>query len=456
LTSIPVFPEDCQRDLYEHYEVSPEIIGKGSFGFVRRVKLITDHNIGSESDNDSDDVGEGNVSVIRGANDEIESLPRNIAYERYCACKTIPKSNLDDRELFVREVYNLNRCQATDATRSNGVIRLLDVIEDRSFIHIITEICEGGELYEYIVREHGRTGRGLRGKALSPSSSYNDDGDDDGNDELRCANIIFQILTAFKIIHEDARVCHRDMKASNFMFVRKPSFLPNSLDLRVIDFGLSKYVGRERERMVHPDSDLYEKKNKEENSTISVPHDTPHDHDKVYSKRCHYMTSAVGAPYYVAPEVLVQGKEDHFAEQSSISSIANDASNNNDHHNDNLVGYSTKCDIWSIGVLAFLTLTGKLPIMGRDEAETVEMIMDPDTEVDFSDDTLWGRCDADGDDHNGKEDDLTKGRKKNKKTISLAAQTFCRALLQRDPKKRPTAREALRFEWIIKHCGDVR
>eukprot|EP00536_Pseudo-nitzschia_multiseries_P003748 jgi/Psemu1/302147/fgenesh1_kg.59_\ len=318
-------------------------------------------------------------------------------------------------------------------------------------------MCEGGELYDYIVREHGRTGRGLRGKALSPSSSHSDNGDgkkdDDDDDELRCATIIFQVLTAFETIHEDARVCHRDLKASNFVFVQRPSFLPNSLNLRVIDFGLSKYVGKEEEEEEHignPDRYLDEGDNGEGCSTaLALAMDdiskssrgAQNEGDSsLYSNHCHYMTSEVGAPYYVAPEVLMQRKEHQVVEDSSANTNA--VSSNDNHNSDNTVGYTTKCDIWSIGVLTYLTLTGVLPIMGKDEAETVEMIMDPEMEVDFSDDTLW---------EPGVPMD---GGKKDKKKISFAAQTFCRALLQRNPEKRPTAREALRFEWIVKHCGD--
>ncbi|OEU15878.1 Pkinase-domain-containing protein [Fragilariopsis cylindrus CCMP1102] len=224
---------------------------------------------------------------------------------------------------------------------NNYIIRLLDVIEDRKSIHIITELCEGGELYDYIDdSEH----------------------DQNNNEELRCATIIFQILTAFQFLHDDANIAHRDLKASNFVFVRKPSISISSLELRIIDFGLSKYKG-------------------------------------LYSKNYKYMTSEVGTPYYVAPEVLTQQR------------------------------YTTKCDIWSIGVLAYLTLTGTLPVMGKDELETVHKLMNPNLEVDFS-------------------------NTKFKKKISRSAQDFCRALLQHDPKKRPTAQQALRFDWIVKHCGE--
>ena len=50
------------------------------------------------------------------------------------------------------------------------------------------------------------------------------------------------------------------------------------------------------------------------------------------------MTSVVGTSYYIAPEVL------------------------NHAHNE-------KCDIWSIGVIAFMFLSGKAPFNGETDEE---------------------------------------------------------------------------------------
>jgi len=519
LASTPVLPEHCQRDITQYYKVDEEIIGRGSFGYIRRVQLL--HNTTTDANISSSSSGSGSDSrgEIRYISDEIideakhkpaiinnlmeikddhennnTSSTKNDNDRSSYACKTIPKSKLYDRELLRREVYNLNRCQkmmtTTTSSTNNGsdnissdnnnyIIRLLDVLEDRKSIHIITELCEGGELYDYIVEEHKRTGRGLRGKSLSSVSSTINDGKDANDndhdyDELRCATIILQILIAFQFLHDDANICHRDMKASNFVFVRKPSISITSLELRIIDFGLSKYVGKQQNNDddddninadidIDIDIDSNENDNNEidnnktNTATINIDShsnddvnndsnyscddgDNANDDDEgnMYSKHFRYMTSEVGTPYYVAPEVLTQQR------------------------------YTTKCDIWSIGVLAYLTLTGTLPVMGKDERETVHKLMNPNLEVDFSNKKLWYQKeeDDDDDDDNNDNDDhndnnqqtttttTTTRNNKNKKIISRSAQDFCRALLQRDPKKRPTAQQALRFDWIVKHCGE--
>ena len=535
LASIPVLPEHCQRDITQYYKVDEEIIGSGSFGYIRRVQLLHTSNITYANSSSSSSSGDScSRGEIRDINDKIiideakhkPAIINNLVESEddhennktastkngndrcYYACKTIPKSKLYDRELLRREVYNLNRCQkmtmmnttsltsnSSDSDSSisendNYIIRLLDVIEDRKSIHIITELCEGGELYDYIVDEHKRTGRGLRGKCLSSVSSTIDDDKDDSdhdqnnNEELRCATIIFQILTAFQFLHDDANIAHRDLKASNFVFVRKPSISITSLELRIIDFGLSKYVGKQNydddddqhndeendndiNINANTDKDSNENDNNEidkdkANTTINIDRhsnddvkhgtkyscddddnaDNDDDEERLYSKHYKFMTSEVGTPYYVAPEVLTQQR------------------------------YTTKCDIWSIGVLAYLTLTGTLPVMGKDELETIHKLMNPNLEVDFSNTKLWYQEDDDVDNDDNDDDNnnnnnnnnsqtttittTTKCNNKNKsrKKISRSAQDFCRALLQHDPKKRPTAKQALRFDWIVKHCGE--
>lgn len=464
LAALPIFPKECQRDLNQYYEVDPEIIGQGSFACIRRVKLRRPEDENAIQDGDS------------------------LIYRRNYACKTIPKSKLYDRELFRREVYNLNRCQgqptvSTNNIRgaSNGIIQLLDVLEDRYAVHIITELCNGGELLDYVSKEHERTGMGLRGKPLSPSSTFQSMYE---KDEGRCASIVHQILRAFLVLHEEARVCHRDAKASNFVFCSKPSYVPGSLELKLIDFGLSKFVGSPKEEKEYrrtfgavDDADALKSQTLEssknsyggaiwdaaktvynygfttldaQTSTTAtsiepsdkeqIENDTLKDDEleqsqdttenEMYSKNYPHMTSEVGTPYYVAPEVLRQ-------QQSS---------NGEDGNKNSTTGYTTKCDIWSVGVLAYLTLTGSLPVMGTDEAETIQKLMDPDLEIDFSDNTLW--------EQNDDEDVSDENCQPRKPKISNQARKFCQALLQADPNKRPNAREALGLDWITMHCGE--
>jgi hypothetical protein len=71
LASTPVLPEHCQRDITQYYKVDEEIIGRGSFGYIRRVQLL--HNTTTDANISSSSSGSGSDSrgEIRYISDEI-------------------------------------------------------------------------------------------------------------------------------------------------------------------------------------------------------------------------------------------------------------------------------------------------------------------------------------------------------------------------------------------------
>jgi len=107
-------------------------------------------------------------------------------------------------------------------------------------------------------------------------------------DERSACKLVQTIVGAIHYCHQH-RIVHRDLKLENLIFVDET---PTS-ELKLIDFGLSGYL----------------------------KDDEP-------------LTSPVGTPYYVAPEVM-QGE------------------------------YDEKCDVWSIGVIAYMTLSGRPPFDGK-------------------------------------------------------------------------------------------
>jgi calcium-dependent protein kinase len=98
---------------------------------------------------------------------------------------------------------------------------------------------------------------------------------------------------------------------------------------------------------------------------------------------------AVGTPFYVAPEVLTNC-------------------------------YSPKCDVWSIGVIAFMLLAGYPPFDGEDDRHTLHLVRTQPVKFEH----------------------------RNFKTVSPEAIEFIRACLNRNVEERPEAKDLMSFPWI--------
>ena len=89
------------------------------------------------------------------------------------------------------------------------MVKLYEWFDDVKFIYLIFENCEGGELYDAIIKYSGL-------------------------DERMAAPIFYQIILALNYIHKQ-RICHRDIKSDNCIFLLNS---PNS-PIKLIDYGLA-------------------------------------------------------------------------------------------------------------------------------------------------------------------------------------------------------------------------
>jgi serine/threonine protein kinase len=108
-------------------------------------------------------------------------------------------------------------------------------------------------------------------------------------------------------------------------------------------------------------------------------------------------TTCCGSPAYIAPEVISVG-----------------------YYRTRKEPYNTKCDIWSIGVITYILLSGKMPFHGRSFKETFEYIIN--NRWSFNGDT-WDN-------------------------VSPDAKKFVEACLTPDPAARPSAQALLSHRWL--------
>ncbi|CAL1385083.1 unnamed protein product [Linum trigynum] len=125
------------------------------------------------------------------------------------ACKSISKKKLltaVDIEDVRREVEIMKHLPVHP-----NFVTLKDTYEDDTAVHLVMELCEGGELFDRIVARGHYT-------------------------ERAAAAVTKTIVEVVQMCHKQG-VMHRDLKPENFLFANKKETAP----LKAIDFGLSVF-----------------------------------------------------------------------------------------------------------------------------------------------------------------------------------------------------------------------
>ncbi|KAL9384278.1 hypothetical protein Peur_024601 [Populus x canadensis] len=183
------------------------------------------------------------------------------------ACKSILKRKLvnkNDREDMKREVHIMQ-----DLSGQPNIVEFRGAYEDRQSVHLVMELCAGGELFDRIIAK----------------GHYS---------ERDAAKICREIVNVVHACHFMG-VMHRDLKPENFLLSSKAE----GAKLKATDFGLSVFI--------------------EEDYTLSlvvmldklandIEAMVKFDNEEIPSK---VYRDIVGSAYYVAPEVLRRsyGKE---------------------------------------------------------------------------------------------------------------------------------------------------
>ncbi|CAN1226843.1 Calcium-dependent protein kinase 17 [Linum grandiflorum] len=240
------------------------------------------------------------------------------------ACKTIAKRKLvnkEDLEDVRREVQIMHHL-----TGQPNIVELKGAYEDKHSVHLVMELCAGGELFDRIIAKGHYT-------------------------ERAAASLLRTIVEIVHTCHSMG-VIHRDLKPENFLLLNKDESSP----LKATDFGLS-----------------------------------------VFYKPGEVFKDIVGSAYYIAPEVLKRK-------------------------------YGPEADIWSIGVMLYILLSGVPPFWAGTNFELIRK-----SEHGIFNAILRGQVDFQTDPW---------------PAISPQAKDLVRKMLNSDPKQRVSASQVLNHPWI--------
>lgn len=206
-----------------------------------------------------------------------------------------------------------------------------EILEDSGRYYIISELMNGGELYDRILQMKKFT-------------------------EVDVANICMQILRGLNYMHK-MNIAHRDIKPENILLSSKDVGV---LELKITDFGFAK----------------------------------------CYDPQEGGLTETLGSPLYMAPEIIKK------------------------------LPYDCSVDIWALGVLTYIMLSGKPPFKGRTKDDVF-------IEITTKNIVYSGE---------------------NWKSISKEAKNFIRKMLIRDPSQRSSAEELLKDDFLQNNIeqGDMR
>eukprot|EP00928_Gymnodinium_smaydae_P014797 TRINITY_DN15437_c0_g3_i1.p1 TRINITY_DN15437_c0_g3~~TRINITY_DN15437_c0_g3_i1.p1 ORF type:complete len:871 (-),score=107.79 TRINITY_DN15437_c0_g3_i1:163-2775(-) len=169
-----------------------------------------------------------------------------------------------------------------------NVVKLYETLEDETHIFLVLELCQGGLLFDHIVR-----------LGFIP--------------EKTCMRLTYQMGSAIRHLHQH-RICHRDIQPESFLINAEGSLMEASVKL--CDFDRAKEMD-------------------------SAP-----------------MTTKCFTLHYVAPEIITSSS-----------------------------GYGAKIDVWSLGVLIYVMVSGMPPFDAEEEVDVLRAIQSGS--YSFSPESIW-------------------------------------------------------------------
>ncbi|CAI5503336.1 unnamed protein product [Closterium sp. Naga37s-1] len=369
------------------------------------------------------EIGRGLYGVVR-------VVMHRKSHERY-ACKTVDKRRMSQDQLArLRTEFDILKRVSTH----QSVAALVDQYEDSTCVHFVLELCTGGTLYDILTTasiaddasavDHSESStspaaattstRSSSGSTASRSSS-NASGSalSKRMSEAQAKQVMRQLAEAVARLHAEG-VVHRDLKLENIAFMdardaREGASHPDGSTHHGSTSSRSTSTSRHFPSIGSASSLVSDLSGSEADSDCTGSLASPSAPcSPAFSAPCpplklldfglstwhksadgQRLTEIAGTAYYVAPEVLRKQ-------------------------------YGSECDVWSMGVVLYMMLTGSPPFWDVSEEAICSAVLAGHYDMVSA---PWP-------------------------SISPAAKDLVRRMLQTDPVKRITAIEILEHEWI--------
>ena len=152
------------------------------------------------------ELGAGSFATVK--------LVKNNSTGMIRAMKIIKKKKKDNNDIDkTNELEILNEINILKQIDHPNVVKIFEFYNSKDAFYLITEYCEGGELFKLISQK----------KILT---------------EIQCAYIMYQVLSAIKYCHK-MKIMHRDLKPENIL-IYKHNKEKDFFDVKICDFGTSQ------------------------------------------------------------------------------------------------------------------------------------------------------------------------------------------------------------------------
>ncbi len=200
--------------------------------------------------------------------------------------------------------------------KHRNILPLLEVYITDFATFCITPLNKGGTLFDLV-----------RSRRQLPPSEH-------GLDAYHCRRYIYQLGSAIRYLHEDARIVHRDIKLENCLLdMSDPRSSIDGGNVLLCDFGIADFIHND-----HLNSP----------TSPRAPSDSPHAPPSFlrHIGPSETSTSVTGSLHYAAPEIV-----------SGSTTVL-----------------STPVDMWAYGVCLYTLITGDLPFQHSFQPKLVMMI----------------------------------------------------------------------------------